>query len=140
MRSRMLVLSCLTLFPLAASDPAGFVMWPKGVAPGGKGAKFDNHGLSVSHRDKSGVAELHENQTDIFVVQSGQAVIEVGGEVVGAKTESPGEIRGASIQGGVKKTIAAGDVVHIPAKMPHQFFLEPGQQITYFVVKVDLPK
>ena len=55
----------------------------------------------------------------------------------GMKTETPGEIRGASIKNGVRKSVSAGDVVHIPAKMPHQFFLEPGKQITYFVVKVN---
>ena len=134
---RILSIACLFLSALFAADPDGFVLWPQGKPPGGKGVKFDNHGLSISHRDKSGGAELHEKQTDIFVVQSGEADIVIGGEVVGAKTESPGEIRGTSIQNGVRKHISAGDVVHIPAKMPHQFFLEPGQQITYFVVKVD---
>jgi uncharacterized RmlC-like cupin family protein len=33
--------------------------------------------------------------------------------------------------------LAAGDVVHIPVKMPHQMLVAPGQQITYFVVKID---
>jgi len=134
---RILPIACLTLPLLFAADPAGFVLWPQGKPPGGKGTKFENHALSVSHRDKSGGAEVHEKQTDIFVVQNGEADIVVGGEVVDAKTDSPGEIRGASIQNGVRKHISAGDVVHIPAKMPHQFFLEPGKQITYFVVKVD---
>lgn len=133
-------LSCVFLlagFAMFAADPAGLVIWPKGVAPGGKGAKFENHALSVSHRDKTGIPEMHEKQTDIFVVQSGEAVLLLGGEIEGMKTETPGEIRGASIKNGVRKSVSAGDVVRIPAKMPHQFFLEPGKQITYFVVKVN---
>lgn len=126
---------------LAAADPTGFVIWPKGVPPAGakEGAKFANHGLSVSHRDKNGIPELHEKQTDIMVIQSGEASILVGGEVVDAKTTAPGEIRGVSIKNGVKKAVSAGDVVHIPSNTPHQFFVEPGKKVTYFVVKVDNP-
>jgi mannose-6-phosphate isomerase-like protein (cupin superfamily) len=141
MKQKLAVLFGLTLLPALAADPAGFVLWPKGTPPGGakQGAKFANHGLSVSHREGNGIPELHEKQTDIFVVESGEATLLVGGEVVGRKTVSPGEIRGASISGGVKKNLSAGDVVHIPAGIPHQFFLEPGKQITYFVVKVDNP-
>jgi len=30
----------------------------------------------------------------------------------------------------------AGDVIHIPAGTPHQFFIAPGSQITYFLVKI----
>jgi mannose-6-phosphate isomerase-like protein (cupin superfamily) len=117
------------------------VYWPQGVPPasGAKGAKFDNHGLGVSHRDHSGLAEVHENQTDIMVIQKGEATLIAGGELVEGKTIRPGELQGSSIKDGVKKTLSSGDVVHIPPGMPHQFLLEPGKQITYFVVKVNKP-
>jgi len=138
-RQTLVVLLGLTFVPVFAADPAGFLIWPKGVPPGGKGIKFGNHGLSVSHRDKSGIPELHQTQTDIFVIQSGAATLLVGGEISGGKTTEPNEVRGGTIHGGVRKAVSAGDVVHIPAKTPHQFFLEPGRQITYFVVKVDTP-
>ena len=55
---------------------------------------------------------------------------------IGAKSTGPGELRGTSIQGGVCKTLAAGDIVNIPAKTPHQTLVKAGQKITYFVVKV----
>src|SRR5579864_6864805 len=140
MKKKFAILSGLTLVSLLAADPAGFVIWPKGVPPAdAKAGKFANHGLSVSHRDKNGIPELHEKQTDIFVIQSGEAALVVGGEVVGRKVSGPGEVRGTSIKDGVRKHVSAGDVVHIPAGVPHQFFLEPGKQITYFVVKVDNP-
>jgi mannose-6-phosphate isomerase-like protein (cupin superfamily) len=134
----LLMLVCL---PLAAADPAGFVFWKAGVptAADAKGVKFDNHGLSISHRDKDGVAELHEGQVDVIVVQNGEAMLVVGGTVVDPKSSGPGEIRGPSIKDGVKRSLSAGDVVHIPAGVPHQFFLQPGKQITYFVVKVNKP-
>jgi mannose-6-phosphate isomerase-like protein (cupin superfamily) len=41
-----------------------------------------------------------------------------------------------AISGGTEVKVGAGDVVTIPAKMPHQMKLDPGKEITYFVVKV----
>jgi hypothetical protein len=61
----------------------------------------------------------------------------VGGKVVDGKTTGPGEIRGPGIDGGSKHAVAAGDIVHIPAKIPHQLTLDAGKQVTYFVLKVD---
>jgi mannose-6-phosphate isomerase-like protein (cupin superfamily) len=72
-----------------------------------------------------------------MVVESGEATLVVGGTVVNPKTTAPHEIRGPSIKGGEKKSLAAGDVVHIPVKVPHQMLVESGKQITYFVVKID---
>ncbi|MEZ5354484.1 MAG: hypothetical protein R2762_17775 [Bryobacteraceae bacterium] len=133
-----LTLAVLLTASLFAADPEGFVLWPKGVPPAGaKAAKFSNHQLSVSHREKDGIPEVHEGQTDIFVIQSGEGVLLVGGEVVGGKTTTPGEIRGGTIKNGVRKKVSAGDVVHIPARTPHQFFVAQGKEVTYFVVKVD---
>ena len=128
--------------PLVAADPTGFIYWPGGVPPanGPQGAKFDNHGLGISSRDHDGLAEVHENQTDIVVVQKGEATLVAGGELVDSKTIRPGEWQGSSIKDGVKKNLSAGDVVHIPAGMPHQFFVGAGKQITYFVVKVNKPQ
>ena len=137
----ILLLITSATWPHVAADPAGFVYWPGGIPPanGPKGAKFDNHGLGISSRDHDGLAEVHENQTDIIVVQKGEATLVAGGELVDAKTIRPGELQGSSIKDGVKKSLSPGDIVHIPAGMPHQFFLEPGKQITYFVVKVNKP-
>ncbi len=137
MRLKTLLLLTASTLALHAAEPEGLVYWPKGVAS--PTPKFANHGLSVSHRDKDGVAEMHEKQTDIMVVQSGEAKLTVGGTIVNQTMASPGEYRGSAIKDGVTKTLAPGDVIHIPSNMPHQFFVERGKQITYFVVKVDNP-
>ncbi|MGA2193762.1 MAG: hypothetical protein ABSH40_00715 [Bryobacteraceae bacterium] len=136
LRTFLLLLTAIT--PLTAADPPGFVIWPKGVPPADLKGKLDfgNHALSISHRDKNGVVEVHEKLVDVFVVQSGEAILVVGGEVVGSRATGPGEIQGDSIKGGVSKNVSTGDVIHIPAGVPHQFFLDPGKEITYFVVKV----
>ena len=141
MKIKILLIFGMVLTAWAAADPPGFVYWPKGVPPasGPKGAKFDNHGLGITKRDKNGLAEVHENQADIVVIQSGEATLIVGGELVDGKTIRPGEMQGASIKDGVSQALSPGDIVHIPAGMPHQFSLQPGKQITYFVVKVTKP-
>jgi mannose-6-phosphate isomerase-like protein (cupin superfamily) len=137
---------------LSAADPAGFGQWKgaelksydKKLAPkidaqkigSAPLANYGNHNLMIIHREGSGQAEYHEKQADLFIVQSGQATLVVGGTVVDPKTTEPDEIRGPSIKDGVSKNLGPGDVVHIAAKTPHQLMLEPGKQITYAVMKV----
>jgi mannose-6-phosphate isomerase-like protein (cupin superfamily) len=100
--------------------------------------KWGNHLLLKTRREASnGQAELHETQADLLIVQSGGATIIVGGKVVGGKTSAPNEIRGTSIEGGEKQALKAGDVLHIPAKTPHQLLLDTGQTLDYIVLKVD---
>lgn len=138
---------------LFAADPAGFTMW-KGAELKGKSkilagkmnekkmgseqlGKWGNHSAMVAHREGSGEAELHETQADVFIVQSGEATLIVGGTIPDSKTTAPNEVRGPSIQGGEQKKLGAGDVVHIPANTPHQLMVNNGKQITYAVVKID---
>ena len=45
-------------------------------------------------------------------------------------------MRGASVKGGTRQELKAGDVVHIPAGTPHQMLVAAGNTVTYFVVKV----
>jgi mannose-6-phosphate isomerase-like protein (cupin superfamily) len=127
----------VTLQPLAV-DPSGFVLWPKGIPAGGPNSKvpFSNHTLSVSHRDKDGLVEVHEKIADVIVVQSGTATLIVGGDLIGPESTEPGEIRGKLIRGGIKRTISPGDVIHIAAMTPHQFLVAPGAQITYILIKI----
>jgi mannose-6-phosphate isomerase-like protein (cupin superfamily) len=100
-------------------------------------AKYDNHSVMIVHRAGDGEAEIHENQVDVFVCQTGEAALIIGGSVIGGKTTAPGEIRGTSIQGGQKMKLTPGDIVHIPIQTAHQVMVEKGKQFTYVIVKVD---
>jgi len=118
------------------------LFWPHGVPPEGIDHKdtFANHGLQISHRDKSGNVEVHLTKTDVMVIQSGTATLLYGGEGVGMHTTLPNELQGTSLTGAASRRVSAGDVIHIPTGVPHQFILAPGETITYLVVKiVDLP-
>ena len=142
----------LSAFAFSAGDPQGYSLWKsaelkgyaKTLAPKMSAQKVatqnltanGNYSFMVAHREGSGEAEFHATQADIFFVQSGEATITIGGDLVDAKTTAPNEMRAATIKGGSDKKLAAGDVMTIPAKVAHQMKLSPGKEITYFVVKV----
>jgi mannose-6-phosphate isomerase-like protein (cupin superfamily) len=152
MTGTALVLALATMLAQGAAPAAGVRAWKSGdIAARGKalGQKLDaqkaaseivategNRTFMVAHREGSGVAEWHEKQADIMMISSGEVTMIYGGTIVDAKTTQPGEMRGPSIQGGTEVRLGAGDVLHVPAKVPHQMILAPGAQVTYFVAKV----
>jgi mannose-6-phosphate isomerase-like protein (cupin superfamily) len=95
-----------------------------------------NRKFMVAHREGSGLAEVHDTEADIMVISKGQITMVYGGTIVDGKTTAPGETRGPAIKGGTEVKLGPGDVLHIPAKVPHQMKLDPGAQVTYFVTKV----
>ena len=135
------IVGCATTSAMAQGGRAadgGITVWKNGVPPGGisQKANFGDHLFEIVHRDANGQAELHNTQADVMVIQTGHATIETGGTVVDGKDTAPNEVRGSAIKGGVKHEVAPGDILNIPAGVPHQFFVAPGTSITYFVVKV----
>jgi quercetin dioxygenase-like cupin family protein len=58
--------------------------------------------------------------------------------MVAPKTVKPHEVRGTSIDGGETKQIVPGDIIHIPARVPHQLKIAAGTKLTYLVIKVDI--
>ncbi len=98
---------------------------------------WGNHSMSLVHREGSGQAELHQTQSDILIVQSGEGSIVIGGTIPDGKTTTPHEIRGSKINGGETQPLHPGDVLHISPRTPHQIVLEPGHKIDYLAVKVD---
>jgi mannose-6-phosphate isomerase-like protein (cupin superfamily) len=97
---------------------------------------FPQDKFMLSRRQTDGMPEWHENQADVFFVQSGSATLVVGGTLVGAENTEPHEKRNGTIQGGVRQKLSAGDVVRIPPQVPHQILLDGSPEFTYFVVKV----
>ena len=147
----------LAALPLFAASPEGFAVWKSGelkgeekllhakMKPGDKTVNrqlgnFGNHTATVNHRMGDGQMEVHADWNDLFFIQTGDAALLIGGTVVNGKTTAPGEIRGTGATGGEKHPIAAGDVVHIPAGVPHQFLIPAGKQVTYVAVKIPAGK
>ncbi|HZS03983.1 MAG TPA: hypothetical protein VFD58_04035 [Blastocatellia bacterium] len=99
-------------------------------------ADYGSSNVSISHREANGKPEGHAHMDDYFVVEAGEATLVIGGEIVNPTSPEPDETRGDSIKGGETRKLVPGDIVHIPAKMPHQLLVEKGKQFTYFVIKV----
>jgi mannose-6-phosphate isomerase-like protein (cupin superfamily) len=98
--------------------------------------KYSTDYTLLAFRNQSGKAELHEKFADFYVVVEGNATLVSGGQMVNAKTTAPGEVRGDSIQDGKETKLKKGDIVHIPANIPHQLTLAKGDTFQYFVIKV----
>jgi glc operon protein GlcG len=106
-----------------------------GFAKGMPLIEVEDYKIHASRRDAAGMAEVHTNETDIIYVMEGSATFVTGGRVVDGKTTAPGEIRGASINGGETRKLVKGDVIVVPAGTPH-WFKEVQGPLTYYVVKV----
>lgn len=90
-------------------------------------------------RMQGGEAEAHATEADIFYVVEGTATFLVGGTITGAHDTAPGETRGPSLDGGTPYELKVGDVITIPAGVPHWFKATQGK-FRYLVVKVPTSK
>jgi quercetin dioxygenase-like cupin family protein len=99
-------------------------------------ADYGDHRFRLIRRDADGFPEQHDQIVDVVFVQSGEGTLQLGGKVIGLKAGGgAGEFVGTSLEGGERHAIAAGDVVHIPAAIPHAFLVPKGQHITYVLFK-----
>jgi mannose-6-phosphate isomerase-like protein (cupin superfamily) len=87
----------------------------------------------IDHR--KGVADIHVDDDEIFVVLSGSAACTLGGDIEN-KTLGPGsDYHGATIIGGTTRTIGVGDIVSAPHGTAHQ--MDPGDgHVLYIVIKI----
>ena len=72
-------------------------------------------------------------------MQRGRARLLYGGTAEGERASSPGEWKGGTIRRGTEAEIKPGEIVVIPAGIPHQLLLPPGESFYYFVFKVAKP-
>jgi hypothetical protein len=99
-------------------------------------ADFGDHRFRFIYRDADGFPEQHDRIVDVVFVQSGEATLQLGGVMVDKKAGGgEGEFVGSRLDGGSRHPLAAGDVVHIPATIPHAFLVAKGKHITYVLAK-----
>lgn len=99
------------------------------------GTNGENYMVHASRRDKAGLSEVHDQDTDIIYVLDGTATVVTGGKSVEPKTIAPGEHRGTSIEGGETRQLKKGDVLIVPNGTAHWFKQVDGTFL-YYVVKV----
>lgn len=108
------------------------------VAKGGSLATAPSYSVTVAHRDKAGMVEVHDKETDTIYVVDGAATIVTGGTMIGGSVTAPGQQRGTDIKGGTEQKLVKGDVMIIPAGIPH-WFKDVPKTVDYYVVKVIAP-
>ena len=154
MKLFIVLLSALFTIPVSAQTKSEVVYWPASTLGGYsatlKGRQVEkkttsaseilsdlgNHKFEILRRDGSGAGELHQNWTDVFVVQGGEATILYGGSIEDAKDTGNGEIRGPRHVGGKSQKVSTGDVLVMPPGIAHQTIVEPGKLFFVLIVKV----
>jgi uncharacterized RmlC-like cupin family protein len=97
---------------------------------------YGTHSIRLSTRSASGGAEVHAHFDDVMYVTGGVATLLTGGTVIDPKISSEGETAGSGIRDGASRRVAKGDVIHVPAGVPHQLQIAPGTTFSAIVVKV----
>ena len=99
------------------------------------GSNGENYMVHASRREKPGMSEVHELDTDIIYVLDGTATFVTGGRSVDPKLVAASEYRGSMIDGGETRELKKGDVMIVPKGTPHWFKKVDGAFL-YYVVKV----
>lgn len=89
----------------------------------------------VIYPAKAGPWEAHRGCVDIYFVQRGKATAQLGGRILNAREEPPGEIRGDGVEGAREYEIGPGDLVHIPRNGAHHM-IPAGEKLAYLLLKV----
>jgi hypothetical protein len=142
----------LTATATPAADPPGFAIWKaselkshdaelsKHVGADHSSretlADFGDHRFRMLYRDADGNPEQHDAIIDIVFVESGEGVLMLGGTMEGRRGTNAGEWVGTKLTGGSEHPLAAGDIVHIPAGIPHSFLVPKGKHFTYVLLKI----
>ena len=114
-------------------------------APNGQGSHpldtQDTSAMLVLVRVRTGEAEVHGLWADQMIMQSGTMTVVTGGSIVGKHPygTNPEEFRGTSIEGGTEHVLHPGDLLRVPAGVPHWTRLAPGAIVRYLAVKEKLP-
>ena len=99
------------------------------------GSNGENYMVHASRREKPGMSEVHELDTDIIYVLGGTATFITGGKSIESRMVAANEYRGTMIDGGETRQLKKGDVVIVPKGTPHWFKQVDGTFL-YYVVKV----
>jgi mannose-6-phosphate isomerase-like protein (cupin superfamily) len=81
---------------------------------------------------------IHLAEAEYFTVVQGTGTLVTGGQLRNPKTVKPGQMDGDAIEGGTTRALAAGDVVLIPAGVPHGFGIS-GEPLVLLGIKVPSP-
>lgn len=135
------LMAAVTFIAAQGTAPVTFVGHEKvaGCSKAGQLVTAPDLLVSCSNRTGPGIVEVHLKETDVMYFIDGSATLVTGGTAVNTKAgNNPQQIRGTDIQGGDARQVTKGDVVVVPAGVPH-WFKEVPKSVSYYVVKVIKP-
>lgn len=86
-------------------------------------------------RASSSRPEVHARWDDLVIVRAGTGALELGDSLVGSRYRAPGERVGGTITKRYRLILRPGDVVRIPAAVPHAFIVSGTAPLEYLVIK-----
>ena len=93
----------------------------------------NRHRVNVVRRTKAAGAVAHEGFAELHHIMDGSGTLVTGGTIVrppGGRGSGP-----ATIDGGISRRVAKGDVVLVPSGVPHWYKDLDGAAITYLEVR-----
>ena len=93
----------------------------------------------LEYRPATAPAALHEKDGELMVVLQGAGNIVTGGKLVDEKRVNANNLSGASIAGGHSQAVAVGDMLIVPANVPHQVIPTGGAPIVLMTMHVPHP-
>jgi len=103
----------------------------------------DHYRINIVQRTTAQGAIAHPDGTEVHHIIDGAGTLVTGGTIVRAAQGGEGSggasAGAATIEGGVSRHVAKGDVILIPAGTPH-WYKDLDGTITYLEVRFDLPK
>ncbi len=102
-------------------------------------ARGPNHSVLLVRRTRPGRAEVHTALMDVWYVIDGGGTLVTGGALQNAKKIEPGELRGSGVSGGIAYRIGKGEIIDIPAGVPHWVSHVDGKELVYLTVKIAKP-
>ena len=98
----------------------------------------DHYRINIVRRTTGQGAIAHPDGTEVHHIIEGAATFVTGGTIVRPGT-ADSRAGTATIEGGVSRRVAKGDVILVPAGTPH-WYKDLEGSITYLEVRFDLPK
>jgi mannose-6-phosphate isomerase-like protein (cupin superfamily) len=93
----------------------------------------------LEYRPGTSPAAVHEKDAELMVVLEGTGNIVTGGKLVEEKRNNANNLGGSSITGGNSQAVAKGDMLIVPANVPHQVIPTGGAPIVLMTLHVAYP-
>ncbi|MDB4889044.1 MAG: hypothetical protein JWL61_899, partial [Gemmatimonadetes bacterium] len=91
--------------------------------------------FELIHRELSGKPEVHARWDDLIIIRSGTGAIITGDSLVGSTYLAPGERVGGHFGKSHEIVLHVGDVIRIPAMVPHEVIVSGTQPLEYLLIK-----